>query len=126
MAQAEARCTGGGATTSGSSEIAELTINNQTIVVSGQPNQTIPLLNGQVVINEQPTAPPGALTVNALHVVVPGVADVVISSAHAHIGCPQPLPPPPASCPDFLTGGGGGIPPSRGPGEFSLGRGGAK
>src|SRR2546427_10603052 len=108
MAQAEARCTGGGATTSGSSEIAELTINNQTIVVSGQPNQTIPLLNGQVVINEQPTEPPGAITVNALHVVVPGVADVVISSAHPDHGCPPPLAPPPASCPGFVAGGGVG------------------
>src|SRR5947209_8560092 len=42
MARAEARCTGGGAATSGSSEIAELTINNQTIAVSGQPKQTTP------------------------------------------------------------------------------------
>jgi hypothetical protein len=105
MARAEARCTGGGATTSGSSEIAELTINNQSIVVSGQPNQTVPLLNGQVVINEQTTGP-GEITVSALHVVVNGVADVVVSSAHADIGCPQPPPPPPPSCPDFTTGGG--------------------
>ena len=105
MARAEARCTDGGATTSGSSEIAELTINNASIVVSGEPNQTILLPNGQVVINEQNTAP-GDITVNALHVVVNGVADVVVSSAHADIGCPQPLPPPPPSCPDFVTGGG--------------------
>ncbi len=120
MARAEARCTGGGAATSGSSEIAELTINNQTIAVSGQPNQTIPLLNGQVVINEQPAAPPGAITVNALHVVVPGVADVVVSSAHADIGCPQPLPPPPASCPDFVTGGGWIVAPSGARGNFAV------
>src|SRR2546425_5837528 len=105
MARAEARCTDGGATTTGSSEIAELTINNASIVVSGEPNQTILLPNGQVVINEQNTAP-GDITVNALHVVVNGVADVVVSSAHADIGCPQPLPPPPPSCPDFVTGGG--------------------
>src|SRR3989454_10105270 len=105
MARAEARCTDGGATTSGSSEIAELTINNASIVVSGEPNQTILLPNGQVVINEQKTAA-GDITVNALHVVVNGVADVVVSSAHADIGCPQPLPPPPPSCPDFVTGGG--------------------
>ncbi len=105
MARAEARCTDAGASTSGSSEIAELTINNASIVVSGQPNQTILLPNGQVVINEQNTAP-GDITVNALHVVVNGVADVVVSSAHADIGCPQPLPPPPPSCPDFVTGGG--------------------
>src|SRR2546426_7578827 len=47
MARAEAKCTGGNASVSGSSEIARLVINNdQTIVVSGAPNQTIPLPNG--------------------------------------------------------------------------------
>jgi hypothetical protein len=106
MARAEARCTDGGATTIGSSEIAELTINNESVVISGQPNQTIFLPTGRVVINEQPPAPPGNITVNALHVVVTGIADVVVSSAHADIGCPQPPPPPPPSCPDFTTGGG--------------------
>src|SRR3989449_4310768 len=123
MARAEARCTDGGATTSGSSELAELTINNASAVVSGQPNQPIflPTGAGRVVINEQPTAPPGDITVNALHVVVNGVADVVVSSAHADIGCPQPLPPPPPSCPDFVTGGGGVIgTPSGAKGNFSV------
>ncbi|OLC10301.1 MAG: hypothetical protein AUH41_03190, partial [Gemmatimonadetes bacterium 13_1_40CM_66_11] len=83
MARAEARCSGGEATTSGSSEIADLKINDQSIAISGEPNQTISLPNGRVVINEQPPAPPGDITVNALHVVVTGVADVVVSSAHA-------------------------------------------
>jgi len=108
MARAEARCSGGEATTSGSSEIADLTINNQSVVISGQPNQTIflPAGTGRVVINEQPTVPAGDITVNALHVVVNGVADVVVSSAHADIGCPQSPPPPPPSCPGFVTGGG--------------------
>src|SRR5256885_14983489 len=40
MAQAEARCTGGGATTSGSSEIAGLTINKQNNPGSGQRKPT--------------------------------------------------------------------------------------
>src|SRR3989454_87003 len=119
MARAEARCTDGGATTSGSSEIAELTINNASIVVSGEPNQTILLPNGQVVINEQNTAA-GDITVNALHVVVNGIADVVVSSAHADIGCPQPLPPPPPSCPDFTTGGGWITTPSGAKGNFAV------
>jgi len=120
MARAEARCTDGGATTSGSSELAELTINNAAIVVSGQPNQTILLPNGRVVINEQTTAP-GDITVNALHVVVNGIADVVVSSAHADIGCPQPPPPPPPSCPDFTTGGGWIIgTPSGAKGNFAV------
>ena len=123
MARAEARCTDGGATTTGSSEIADLKINDQSVVISGQPNQTIllPTGAGRVVINEQPTAPPGDITVNALHVVVNGVADVVVSSAHADIGCPQPLPPPPPSCPDFVTGGGWIIgTPSGAKGNFAV------
>src|SRR2546422_5321298 len=47
MARAEARGTDRGATSSGSSEIAELPINNASIVVSGAPNQTILRPNGQ-------------------------------------------------------------------------------
>lgn len=104
MASAEARCTNGVPSASGSSEIAELVINGQTIVVSGEPNQTIALPNGagQVVINEQNSSQ-GDITVNALHVTVTGVADVIISSAHADITCQGP-----PTCPsgDFVTGGG--------------------
>jgi hypothetical protein len=104
MARAEARCSKGKATTSGGSEVVNLTINGQAIVVSGQPNQTIllPVGAGRVVINEQ-TSSPGTITVNALHVVVTGIADVVISSAHADISCGG------VDCTgakDFVTGGG--------------------
>lgn len=105
MARAEARCTDGSASVSGSSEIARLGINGQTIVVSGAPNQTITLPNGRVIINEQQSAP-GDITVNALHIIVDGIADVVVASAHADIGCPTAPPPPPPTCPDFVTGGG--------------------
>jgi len=105
MARAEAQCTSAGPTASGSSQIAELVINGQAIVVSGEPNQTITLPNGtgQVVINEQKNPGPGDITVNALHVTVTGIADVIISSAHADITCPGP-----PTCPsgDFVTGGG--------------------
>jgi hypothetical protein len=105
MARTEAKCTDGTASASGSSEIARLTINDQTIVVSGAPNQTISLPNGSVIINEQQGAP-GDITVNALHIIVNGIADVVIASAHSDIGCPAVPPPPPPTCPDFVTGGG--------------------
>jgi hypothetical protein len=105
MARAEAKCTDGTASASGSSEIARLRINDQTIVVSGAPNQTIALPNGRVIINEQQGAP-GDITVNALHIIVDGIADVVVASAHADIGCPTAPPPPPPTCPDFVTGGG--------------------
>ena len=107
MARAAAECTKKGAAVSGSSEIVNLVINGQAITVSGQPNQTVdlPAGTGKVVINEQSAAVSGKtsdITVNALHVIVTGIADVVISSAHADISCAQPV------CPggDFVTGGG--------------------
>ncbi len=107
MAQAEARCTDGTASANGSSVIARLVINGQAIEVSGAPNQTIPLPNGRVIINEQRSSRPGDITVNALHIIVDGgIADVVVASAHADISCPTLPPPPPPSCPDFVTGGG--------------------
>jgi hypothetical protein len=104
MARAQATCTDAGPQTSGSSEIANLSINGQSIVVSGSPNQTIllPAGAGQVVINEQ-SGSPGDITVNALHVVVTGVADVVVSSAHADITCHGK---PTCTGGDFVTGGG--------------------
>jgi hypothetical protein len=102
MARAEAECTGGGPSVSGNSDIARLVINGQEAAVTGAPNQTISLPNGRVVVNEQQSSP-GDITVNALHVIVDGVADVVISSAHADISCKGP------DCTragDFVTGGG--------------------
>src|SRR6266851_619284 len=110
---AMAVCTTGGPAVSGSSEIADLVINGQTIAVSGQPNQTITLPVGgvMVIINEQSSSVSGntgSITVNALHVIVPAVlgvagADVVVSSAHADVTC-QGVP----ACvgKDFVTGGG--------------------
>src|SRR5713226_3610384 len=108
---AMAVCTTGGPAVSGSSEIADLFINGQTIAVSGQPNQTITLPFGEVIINEQSSSVSGntgSITVNALHVIVPDVlgvagADVVVSSARADVTC-QGVP----ACvgKDFVTGGG--------------------
>src|SRR5713101_7815568 len=110
---AMAVCTTGGPAVSGRSEIAELVINGQPIAVSGQPNQTITLPVGgvMVIINEQSNSVNGnmgSITVNALHVIVPAVlgvagADVVVSSAHADVTC-QGVP----ACvgKDFVTGGG--------------------
>jgi len=89
--RAQARCVGGAPAVSGSSEIVALTVNGAPIAVSGQPNQTIALPNGAVVINQQQSSiagQTGTITVNALHVVVNGLADVLISSAHADITCP--------------------------------------
>jgi hypothetical protein len=108
QARAAALCGGGGAA-SGSSDITALSVNGQTITISGAPNQRVRLLVGEVIINEQTSPGPGDITVNALHVIVPGVADVIVSSAHADITCqsaPPPPPPPGCTAADFVTGGG--------------------
>ena len=67
--------------------------------VTGAPNQTIPLLLGSLVINEQissivntPTFTSADLLVNALHLKIAGIADVVISSSHAAVACPNEAP----------------------------------
>jgi len=117
MARATAECQPGGPAVSGSSEIAVLVINGQTIAVTGQPNQTILLPNGSVVINEQ-TSNPGDITVNALHIVVNGIADIVIAHAHADITCGGK-----SVCTvgtDFVTGGGWITAPSRDKGTFGV------
>ncbi len=74
-----------GAAGSGSSTLSNLAINGTPIAVTGDPNQTIWVPGGQVIINEQTISPTGAAVVNALHVAITGVADVVVASATAGI-----------------------------------------
>ena len=106
QARAAAVCGDGGATATGSSNITALSVNGQTVTIAGTPNQRVPLPVGEVIINEQTSNGAGDITVNALHIKVPGVADVIVSSAHADITC-QPAPPPPVCTgADFATGGG--------------------
>ena len=69
---------------SGSTNIDNLAVNGVAVSVTGAPNQTIPIPGGRVVINEQQEFP-GGLVVNALRVVVDGVADVVVGSATAGV-----------------------------------------
>jgi glutamate synthase domain-containing protein 3 len=68
-----------------------LRINGVTIAITGQPNQVVNLVGGgTIVINEQTVTGTGnfrAITANGLHVRIPGVADVIISSAHSDIVC---------------------------------------
>jgi hypothetical protein len=73
-----------GSAASGSTGVSGLTINGVPVQVTGAPNQTIAIPGGRVVINEQQTTSSGTV-VNALHVVVTGVADIVIASASAGI-----------------------------------------
>jgi hypothetical protein len=95
-AQASAVCSPDGVPElSGSSTILGLTINGQSIVVTGEPNQTIQLPDALVILNEQTRDlmdASGAITVNALHIQVNPIEDFVFSSAHADISCPVPEP----------------------------------
>ena len=81
MARALADSAGGGF---GASNVDALTVNGVPIGVTGEPNQTLFIPGGRVVINEQ-SASAGSFVVNALHVIVTGVADVVIGSATAGV-----------------------------------------
>jgi len=105
QARAAAVCRDGGPTASGSSDIAALSLNGQTVTISGEPNQKVQLPIGEVIINEQTSKGRETITVNALHVFVPGVADVIVSSAHADITCqsarlrPHPAAPARISSP---------------------------
>lgn len=73
-----------GAAGSGSSLVENLAINGAPVSVTGDPNQVVDIAGGRIVINEQ-QASAGGIVVNALHVIVDGVADVVVGSASAAI-----------------------------------------
>jgi len=81
MSQASAILNIGGV---GSSTLSNLSLNGVPVPVTGDPNQVVSIPGGQMVINEQQTSP-GGIVVNALHVIVSGVADVVMGSAVAAI-----------------------------------------
>jgi len=74
-----------GAAGTGTTTIDNLLVNGVPIAITGDPNQVVGIPGGQIVINEQSISSTGTAVVNALHVTVAGVADVVIASATAGI-----------------------------------------
>lgn len=81
---------GSGIQLSGNVHVTDLEINGTPVVYSGKPNQIVwlPLGTGKVVINEQIQTNEGSsesLTVNALHVTIPGTIELVISSDRAEV-----------------------------------------
>ena len=117
MARASAVCNRGKAVLSGSSQVANLVVDgNPILVVEFPANYRIGLVDalgleiGKITVNEQAASGNGgnygAITVNALHVEIFPVAgvggvDVLVSSTHADINCSSP-----AARGDFVTGGG--------------------
>jgi len=67
----------------GISSIDNLSIDGVPVPVTGDPNQTIGIPGGVLVINEQQVSGDGTTVVNALHAIIFGVADVVVGSATA-------------------------------------------
>jgi hypothetical protein len=92
---------------SGSSELANVRFMGQNITVTGQPNQTITVPGvATLIINEQTRAQKGnyhQIRVNAVHLIVNGIAEVILASSESDINCGRPSEGP---CHDFVTGGG--------------------
>ncbi|TMI78147.1 MAG: hypothetical protein E6H04_12930 [Bacillati bacterium ANGP1] len=72
-----------GAAGTGIAEIDNLSINGVPILVTGDPNQTISIPGGTVVLYEQQILSDGTIVVNALHATIAGVTDVMVGSAMA-------------------------------------------
>jgi hypothetical protein len=117
-ADAEAKCTQGNASVSGSVELAK--VNGQQILVVNNVNYVIPedtsnyevplppVLGIRIVVNEQPSSNgasngTGQIDVTAVHIYTP-FGDVAIGTVHADITCAQLI-----GCPGqnaFVTSGG--------------------
>ena len=87
-AQAKTVSTGSGVHLRGNSHVAGLEINGTPMLCTGEPNQIVwlPLGTGKVIINEQIRFRQGShesITVNALHVIIPGTVDLVVASDRA-------------------------------------------
>jgi hypothetical protein len=75
---------GGRVGTAGAISIHGLSINGSAVTITGAKNQAISIPGGHVVINEQQTTG-NSTVVNAIHIVMPGTADVIVASASAGI-----------------------------------------
>jgi hypothetical protein len=102
-AEARVDCSG----VSGRSDVGGLHFLGVNVLVTGTPNQTITIPGvARLVINEQTVVNNGSfheMRVNALHLTVTGVAELIIGHAEARIDC-QVTPQGP--CCDVVTGGG--------------------
>jgi autotransporter-associated beta strand protein len=106
MARALAVFQPGGSTgLSGAAEIGVLHVAGTPVVVTGEPNQTVTLPNGRLIINEQ-VSTATSITVNALHLVLDGGGEIFVASARAGYASVEP----PSTAGDDTISGGGWIP----------------
>ncbi len=67
-----------------------ISVNGVAVAITGQPNQRVNLQPGSLIINEQIFTGSGStagITANGLHVNLPGMDEVIISSAQSGITC---------------------------------------
>ena len=111
MSEARAENHDGWIILEGESHVDGLLLNGVPVPVTGDPNQIVPLLGGQLILNEQVSSTSGSMktiTVNALHL---QTADADIRLGSSRAGMTEA--PPPSSCAggaDFVTGGGWIVP----------------
>ena len=108
--RANASCSGLTPVLEGDSTLARAQVGELVIDADTPRNVRIPIPGvpgAYVIVDEQSPSPngnAGKIDVTALHIVVPGVADVAIANVHADIVCKQA--PPVCPKPTHLTGGG--------------------
>jgi hypothetical protein len=104
-ASAEASCNLASPSVSGNATLVGASVGSMAIGASVPANTRIdiPGTNAYAILNEQHSTG-NTVDVTAIHVIVPGLADVAIASAHADVLCPGGAP----NCarPRFVTGGG--------------------
>ena len=70
--------------TGGAVSIHGLSVNGSPVTITGQKNQVVSIPGGQLIINEQQTTG-NTTAVNALHIVMSGVGEVVVATASAGV-----------------------------------------
>ncbi len=73
-----------GAVGTASAIVQGLSFNGVPLATDGTPNQTLAIPGGRIVVNEQQTSGSTAVA-NALHIILDGVADIVVASASAAV-----------------------------------------
>ena len=93
---------------SGSARVSNVILNGTPIIATGVPNRQVTSPNCRLILDEQGVDAPGTnhygLTVNALSLVVNGVAGICHASAHADVDYPPAGTPPTCTGDDFMTG----------------------
>ncbi len=105
LAQAVSSSTCDGTTASSSDAntvFAGLVVNGMAQANTPPPNTVVAVPGGSVTLNEQIPGGDGisssSLTINLLHVVIAGVGEVVVSSAHSDVDCAPAIPPVGPTC----------------------------